>query len=116
MLQAAIAGFILLGIYKFIARRPKEEDAFHVDIDWWMAFAFIFTPSVLIFFLSMFVAAIDANQIVVLIGYVLYFVIPFLVMKHMLDYPAREAAKLALVVPFVAVMTEIPFILLFSGA
>lgn len=112
MVQAAIAAFILLGVYKFVARKPEDEEEFYVKVDWWLAFAFVFVPSILIFFASIGIATLELPPILILAADTLYFIVPFVTMKSMLDFKAKEALKLAAIVPVVAIATEIPFALL----
>ncbi len=112
MIQAALAALILLGIYKLIAKKPENEDEFHVKVDWWLAFAFVLVPSLLIFFIGIGITAFGLPPVLLLIAYILYFIVPFVTMKSMLDFKAKEAIKLAAIVPIVAVVTEIPFALL----
>lgn len=50
-----------------------------------------------------------------LFGYILYFLIPFLMLFKALDYERSRAVKYALWVPFIAIVTEIPFVIYFEG-
>lgn len=110
MLQAALAAMILMGIYKFMNSKSDYE------VDWWMAFIFILAPGFLIFLASIGLAYFDQPPQYILAGYVLYFVIPFLMLKYGLYYKTRVAFKFSIVVPVIAVLTEIPFVILFGAA
>jgi hypothetical protein len=112
MLQAAIAAVLLLGIYKLVAKKPTNDDEFYIKVDWWLAFAFVLVPAMLIFFIGMGLAALELPTELVLVAYVLYFVVPLVVMKMMLDFKTGEAIKLACFVPVVAIIAEIPFVFL----
>lgn len=109
MLQAAIAGLILLGIYKFIDTRSDYE------IDWWMAFLFVFVPGFLIMLISIGIVALGLSLSLVLLCYSLYFIFPFMFLKLSLNYESAPAAKLSGWVPVVAVLAEVPFALLNSA-
>ncbi len=109
MLQAAIAGLILLGIYKFIDTKSEYE------IDWWMSFLFIFAPSIVIFLLNIGIGIAGINPMFALFGYVFYFIFPLLFLKLGLDFETKPAMKVAAWVPIVAILTEIPFVFLMQA-
>ena len=106
MIQAVIGGLILLGVYKYM------KSGSEYDVDWWMAGTFIFVPAVLISLLQLALAFFELNLAFALLGYCLYFIIPFLMLNKGLDFEAKIAAKFAGVVPIIAIMTEIPFLFL----
>lgn len=114
MIQAAVAAFLLLGVYKLIEKKPVEGE-FHIKVDWWLAFAFVLVPAILIFVVGIAVAAAAITPAFILPAYVLYFIVPFLVMKLWLDFKTSEALKLALCVPVVAIAIEILFAILLYG-
>ena len=106
MLQAAISALILLGIYKFLDRNRTPED-FDPKVDWWMAFAFIFAPSILLLLLNMLLGILSLNPLLILVGYILYFIVPFAVLKGMLDFQTKRAVMFSIFVPIVAITTEV---------
>lgn len=108
MLQAALGAIILLGIYKFINSRSEYE------VNGTAAFVFILGPGFLIFLLSILLAKLGLNPVFALMGYILYFLLPFAYLKYALEYENRPALKFAMVVPVVAILTEIPFVFLFG--
>lgn len=115
MLQAAIVGLILLGIYKFIDRNRKPED-FDTRVDWWMAFAFVFGPMVLILILRATLALLQMPGELEIIGYLFYLIIPFVVLKNLLDFTAKRAAIYAVWVPIVEIGMEIVVLLVLGSA
>ena len=106
MLQAALGALILLGIYKFMNSKSDYE------IDWTMAFVFILAPGLLIFLLSIALNYFELTPELVLLGYLLYFLVPFIYLKTLLDYETKPAFNFSIVVPIVAALTEIPFLFL----
>ena len=112
MFQAAIAAVLLLGIYKLVARKPTEEGEYYIRVEWWLAFAFVLAPAILIYFISIGLAALQVPPGIIFATYILYFVIPFITLKVMLEFETKEAMKLALFVPIVVIVSEIPFLVL----
>ena len=108
MLQAAIGALVLIGIYKFMNSHSDYE------VSWVMAFLFILAPGFLIFLCSIVISYFDLNPALVLACYIFYFVVPFAYLKLLLDYQTKPAFKYSIVVPVVAVLTEIPFVLLMA--
>ena len=111
MIQSAIAGLILIGIYRFLDRNRTPED-FDPKVDWWMAFVFVMAPSMLIFLLAMGLGVISMPSELALFGYLFYFLIPFGMMKGMLEFQTKRAVVFSLWVPAIAVVTEISAVLL----
>jgi len=109
MIQAAIGALILLGIYKFM--NSKSE----YDITWWMAFVFIWVPGFLLFLLSIGLNLLNLSPAFSLFGYLFYFAVPFLILKHGLEFDRSPAIKFSAVVPIVAIATEIPFVILLGA-
>lgn len=109
MLQAAIGAVILLGIYKFINTKSDY------DITWWLAFVFIIVPGILILLITAGLSLMGLPTDFALLGYILYLVIPFSILRYGLDYERGPAMKLSIAVPIVAIATEIPFALLMQG-
>jgi uncharacterized membrane-anchored protein len=114
MLQAAIAGLILIGIYKFLDRNRIPED-FDPKVNWWMAGVFVFAPSMLIFLLVIALGIIGLPPEMSLLGYALYFLIPFIMLKHMLDFKVKRALIFSAFVPVIAVSTEVIFFVLLQA-
>lgn len=110
MIQAALGAFILLGLYKFMNTKSDYE------IDKMMAFIFILVPCLLIFLLTLGLGYFEISTSYALFGYLLYFIFPFLFLKLGLEFQARPAFNFAIVVPVVAILTEIPFAILLSSA
>ena len=106
MIQAAIAGLILLGLYKFIDRNRVPED-FDPEVDWWMALIFVWAPSMIIWLISMGLAIAGLPLYLLLFGYLLYFIIPFLMLKFMLEFKLKRAIIYSCLVPVVAIFIEI---------
>lgn len=109
MIQAAIGAVILLGIYKFMNSKSEYE------VSGMMAFVFILGPGFLMFLLSIALNYLELSPSLALLGYALYFILPFCVLKFGLDFQNGPATKFSLVVPAVAVLTEIPFYLLLGS-
>ena len=97
-------------IYRFMKTNNEYE------IDWWMAFVFVLVPVLLISLLTMGLGILGLNMGFVLVGYLLYFIFPFLFLKLGLDFENGTAFKFAIVVPFVAIAAELPFIFLLGAA
>lgn len=106
MLQAVLGAFILLGIYKLMNSKSEYE------IHGTMAFVFMLAPGFMIFLISIGLAYFELSPNFVLFGYLLYFVVPFLVLKQGLEFKTKQAFSFAIAVPVVAILTEIPFIFL----
>ncbi|WP_394175209.1 hypothetical protein [Thalassotalea litorea] len=109
MLHAALAGFILIFIYKFLDKKHLQSEELHVEVDWWLAFAVIFASSMAIAVFNIGITSMQLPEITAFAGYILYLVIPFAILKLMLDYGAKKAITYAIWVPFVAIVAEIPF-------
>ena len=108
VIQAAIGALILLGIYKFINSKSEYE------ITWWMAFVFIMVPGFLFLLLGIGINLLNLSPMLSLIGYIFYFAVPFLILRYGLEFQRSPAIKYSTVVPVVAILTEIPFILIFG--
>lgn len=108
MIQAALGGLILLGIYKFMSSQSE------IEIDWWMTAAFIFVPAIMILLLAALFGIFNISQAWLLLGYVLYFIIPFLILKIGFEFKTGSAIKFSSVVPVVAILTEVIFVLLLN--
>lgn len=115
MIQAAIAGLILLGLYKFIDRNRVPED-FDPKVDWWMAFVFVWAPSILIMFISIGISALSLSLNWVLLGYVLYFLVPFSILKFMLEFKPKRAVLYSIPVPIVATITEVIIVVMLGNS
>ncbi len=109
MLQAGLGALILLGIYKFMNSKSDYK------VDGWIAFLFILAPGIIMFLLAAGLGLANINPNYAVWGYLLYFLFPFAFLKLSLEYETKPALKYSIVVPIVAVVTEIPFVLL-SGA
>lgn len=110
MIHAAIGALILLGIYNFM--NSKSE----YDITWWLAFVFIWLPGLLLFLISIGLNLLNLSPAYTLLGYPLYFVVPFLILKYGLEFERSPAIKFSVVVPIVAIATEILFAVIFGAA
>ena len=104
MLQILLAGVILLGIYKFM----NEPDGEFVSLG--ATCAFILVPAFLMIFLGLGLNALEQNPNWVLLGYLFYFLIPFAWLRHFLEFDIKSAFKFSIVVPIVAIVTEVIFI------
>lgn len=113
MIQGAIGGLILLLIYKFLDKNKANE--LEPKVDWWMALLFIWIPGVLISISFAILALFELPTWPSLFGYLLYFLVPFLMLFRWLDYQLNRAVKYALWVPLIAIITEIPIVML-SGS
>ncbi|NOU50346.1 hypothetical protein HG263_07290 [Pseudoalteromonas sp. JBTF-M23] len=109
MLHAALAGLILALIYKLLDKKYQKLDEFHAEIGWWQAFAIVIVSSVVLWLFNMFVLSYELTPGFALLGYVFYLLIPFLVIKLMLDYNATKALLYSIFVPIIVVICEIPF-------
>ncbi|WP_445363622.1 hypothetical protein ACJJIQ_02665 [Microbulbifer sp. ANSA003] len=112
MLQAAIIALILIGIYKLIDRNKAQSS--DPDIDWWVAFTFVFVPMILIFIISLVVIGNAFSEIIILSAYSLYFIIPFIYLKKILGYSAKKSLKYSVWVPVTVLAIEIPYTLFFG--
>jgi hypothetical protein len=115
MLHAALAGFILTLIYKLLDKRYSKNDVHHVEIDWYMGIAVVITSSLAITLTAILVSSFQLPGFVSLISYAFYILIPFSIFKFMLDYKVKTAIIYSLWVPFVAILSEVPFVLLNGG-
>ena len=113
MIQVAIMALILVGIYKIIDRNKPESN--EPQIDWWMTFAFVLAPAFLIFLITIGILSAELSPSLVLVAYSLYFIVPFIYLKSMLDYTSKQSAKYAVWVPVVAVVVEVGFLLVIGG-
>lgn len=109
MLQAALGALILMGIYKFMNSKSEYE------VNGTAAFVFILGPGFLIFLLAILFGYLGVSPAFSLLGYLLYFFLPFAYLKYGLEYANGPAFKFAIVVPVVAILTEIPFLFLFGA-
>ena len=110
MLQAILGAVILVGIYRLMKSGSEYE------VDWWIAFAFVLVPGLLIFLVSAGLAFFNLPATLALVGYLLYFLIPFFMLRYQLEFSLKSAIKFAAVVPVVAIATEVLFVLLLSQA
>jgi hypothetical protein len=111
VLEAALSGLILLGIYHFLDRKrvPKDYDP---QVDWWIAGLFVFAPKMIIWLLAAGLAIFELPTKLVLLGYCLYIVIPFGMLKFMLFFDTQRALKFALFVPVTGLLFEVIFFML----
>jgi len=116
MLHAVLAGFILSLIYKLLDRKYAKDDVHHVEIDWYMGFAVVITSSIAITLTSVAVSSFELPQFLLIFSYLFYLVIPFSIFKLMIDYKSKPAIIYSLWVPLVAILSEIPFVILFGNA
>src|SRR5262245_51023049 len=105
MLQAAIAGLILVGVFRLMSDGSKY-------MDWSLAAAFVFCPALLIMLISLCLRLLDLPPALVLVAYTLYFIVPFVALKVVAGFTTKSAIKFSLVVPIVVILTEIPFVVL----
>ena len=109
MIQAALAGLILIAIYKFI----NEPDGDLVD--WWTTFMFVLVPGFLLFLTSFLLIYLEINLVFLLFGYALYYFTPYLWLRHYVEFSKKSAFKFAIWVPVVAIVTEILICLLYTS-
>jgi hypothetical protein len=109
VLQAALVGLILVGIYRFM------KSGSEYTVDWYLAFAFTLIPYILILFLIAGLNILGLPEAIVLAGYVLYLVVPFLILKFGLEFTTSAALKFSSVVPVVVVAMEVLFFVLFEA-
>lgn len=111
VLEAALSGLILFGIYHFLDRKrvPKDYDP---QVDWWIAGLFVFAPKMIIRLLAAGLAIFELPTKLVLLGYCLYVVIPFGMLRFMLYFDTPRALKFALLVPVVSFSFEVIFFIL----
>ncbi|MFL0798733.1 MAG: hypothetical protein K6L73_14720 [Cellvibrionaceae bacterium] len=105
-IQALLSGVILIGIYKYIDRNREAED-FDPVVDWKMAALFVFSPTVLIWLANIGIAIAQISWGFILIAYTLYFIIPFAMLKFMLEFKQERAVAYAAWVPVIAISTEL---------
>ncbi len=110
--HAALAGFILLGIYKLLDKRYLKKDDFHAVVDWYMSFAVVIASTVAIAIFNIAVSSFELPSMLMLLSYSFYIFVPFLILKLMLDYKPMKALAYSIWVPFIAIIAEIPFVLL----
>lgn len=114
MFYIALAGFILFGVYKLFDKHYGKKDTLHVDMDWYVSFAIFITCYFAVILLGIAIASmnIPPSLSLALGGYILYLILPFLIIKLMLNYSAKKAIIYSSVVPLVAILAEIPFVLI----
>ena len=112
MLHAALTGLILLAIFKLLDKRYLKVDKFHAVIDWYMSFAVVMAASVMIAFFNIAVISLELPRELMLISALFYLIIPFAIIKFMLDYKTKKAFSYAIWVPVIAIFVEMPMVLL----
>jgi hypothetical protein len=108
MLQVAIASAILIGIYRLIL--PKD----HV-MDWFAAAVFVAAPAMLGWVLFLILSIAGINPIYASIYYIFYFLAPLYFFKSVEDYSWSVSAKYAVLVPIVAIATEVLILLVVAA-
>ncbi len=108
MIQAALSALVLLGAFRFLKNETDYE------ISWWLAFVAVLVPAILLSWGSLGLQAAGLDPGYVLLGYPLYFLFPFLLLKLGLDFPAVSAAKHAGVVLLVVFLVEVGLALAFG--
>ena len=108
MIQAALGGLILLGIYKFMNSKSEYE------IDWWIAAGFIFVPAIVVFLLTILFGLFEIDQTWFMAGIVLYFLFPYLFLKFSLDFQTGPAIKYSSIVPIVVILLDIAWVAIFG--
>lgn len=106
MITAGIAGLILIGVFKFLDRIRQRED-FDPQVDWWMAFVFVYVPSLLIFLLRIGLGIAELPQSLALTGYLFYFFVPFVMLKFMLGFESKRAVLFSIFVPIIVLLLEV---------
>ena len=112
MLHASLAGFILAWVYTFLDKKHSKQDEFHAEIDWWMGFAVVIVSSVAITVSSFGIVYFELPMQLTFISYLFYLLIPFIIFRLMLDYKSKKAFLYSLWVPFIAILAEIPFVII----
>ncbi len=84
------------------------------EVDTFIASTFVLVPAIINFGINIGLAALEINPLFGLIGYVLYFIIPFAFLIIALDFKLRPAFNFSIVVPLIVVLTEIPFALILN--
>ena len=105
MLQGAIGGLILLGIFKLIL--PKDN-----VIDWWVSFVFIFVPG-LFGMLLVFVLGLTGLPLgISLVYYLAYFFLPLYWFREVEEFSWGRSAKFSAIVPVVGILSEVGAVML----
>lgn len=103
MFHAALASILLMYVYKFMKTNNQYE------MDWWMAFIIMSISSLLNGFVSITWLMAELHDGFLVIGYLIYFLVPFLLLKVGLKFVTKTAFKFAIVVPIVAIVATLPF-------
>jgi uncharacterized membrane-anchored protein len=114
-LHAALAGFILSVIYKFLDKKYSKIDDFHSDINWWMSFVVITASTIAMWVTFFVVSALSLPEVVSYVGYIFYFLLPFSIFKWLFDYKSKKAVIYSSWVPVISILSEIPFLHLRSA-
>jgi hypothetical protein len=101
-------------VYKLFDKHYGKKDKLHVDMDWYVSFAIFITCYFAVILLGIAIASmnIPPSLSLALGGYILYLILPFLIIKLMLNYSTKKAIIYSSVVPLVAILAEIPFVLI----
>ena len=114
MVHAALTGFILLGIFKILDKHYEKKDDLHVPIDWYMSFALVIVSTIAIVAFNVLVAQFNLPAVYRNLGYLIYLIIPFFVLKILFDYHSKKSFIYVIWIPFVALLAQIPFALLMN--
>jgi hypothetical protein len=114
MFYFAAACFTLLGVYNLLDKHFEKQDKLHATMDWYISFAIFTTAYFSIIVLGIVIKSVGIEQSVslALAGYLFYFIVAFLIVKLMSDYSVKKVIIYSSVVPFVAILAEIPFVLI----
>lgn len=94
---------MLIGVLSLVLIYRALKSGSQYEIDWWMALVFVLVPGMLVALLSGLLWLLEWPSELILVGYSLYFVVPFFILKTGLDFQAKTAAKFAAFVPVVMV-------------
>ena len=105
MFAALISTAILIGISKIKDRR-KLQKGLDPAIEWWVTLVLVLSPSMLIDFLSEMMGLEELPKFLNFALYPLYFIVPFLTLKFILEFKYKPAFINSVWIVIIAVPVE----------
>ncbi|MEM6486478.1 MAG: hypothetical protein AAF662_16030 [Pseudomonadota bacterium] len=100
MLIALLAGFFVWATIGLLERKRDSE------MDGWQSFVLVLVPALLGFVLSVGLAFLGLAPFAPLLGLLLYFAVPLLMLRYQLEYPWGRSCAYAGIVVFYALVAE----------
>jgi drug/metabolite transporter (DMT)-like permease len=104
MLRIGLIGLVLVVVYKILDKYYTKKDKMHAEIDWWMAIGIVLASEVLALVFISGLESFDAPEELYIFGMAFYLLIPFLIIKFLLDYTFSKALIYSVFVPIFAII------------